>query len=50
MNVTDQQYQAVCDVIDRARLDESPEDTDGYATAVLHALGLLAPWERQGEE
>lgn len=43
MRVTVREYERVCEVIDRVKLDERNEDTDVYAHSVLVALGLDEP-------
>jgi len=43
MRVTRKEYNAICDVIDRVKLDDKPEDTDVYADGILKALGLGEP-------
>jgi len=38
--VTDEQYDSLCDVIDRAKNDDRSLDTDEYAAEALRALDL----------
>lgn len=38
--ITPEQYDAVIDVIDSAKTDDKPLDSDEYASAILVALGL----------
>lgn len=41
--ITSDQYSALCDVIDHAKMDDKSEDTDAYAMSALAALGLAPP-------
>lgn len=42
MKVTDREYQALCDVVDEAKM-EADQDTDVYVCGILDALNLKAP-------
>ena len=39
--VTREQYAAVCDVVDAAKMDDYSEDTDVYAGRIMDALGMV---------
>jgi len=41
--VTSEQYDALCAVIDRVKLDEATQDTDVYAAAAVEAIGMTLP-------
>lgn len=40
IHINDEQYNAICEVIDRAKMDDRSEDTDVYASGILEALGM----------
>ena len=46
--ITPEQYACICDVIDRVKMDDRQEDTDAYASDVLHVLNVTVedPYDR----
>lgn len=49
MKINDATYEAICDVIDRAKMDDRQLDTDVYADMILAALNG-EPIPAEGED
>lgn len=43
-SLTEDQYNALCAIVDRVKRDERPADTDAYVSEILQALDLKVVW------